>query len=167
MRGATCSRQSGIHRAENFNPRSPCGERRHSSANRINHSRFQSTLPMRGATLFLLPFGLGIKYFNPRSPCGERRGVSFPRSNIPVISIHAPHAGSDVENSIRSSLPSDFNPRSPCGERRLHDLPPSHSHNFNPRSPCGERRGNPPGRIAERRFQSTLPMRGATTSKQP
>ena len=62
-RGGMCS--------TDFNPRSPCGERRN-----INDSETQ-------------------EYdFNPRSPCGERLGGlrGFPDHGI---SIHAPHAGSD------------------------------------------------------------------------
>ena len=57
----------------NFNPRSPCGER-----------------PSSEGASPLDP------YFNPRSPCGERRGKpgrAFPRE---LISIHAPRVGSDA-----------------------------------------------------------------------
>ena len=57
------------------------------------------------------------------------------------ISIHAPHAGSDSA-AVFSAVPwPDFNPRSPCGERRY----VSHMS------------------VRHQRFQSTLPMRGATT----
>ena len=57
------------------------------------------------------------------------------------ISIHAPLTGSDQFNSHRESLLSDFNPRSPYGER-----------------PCSFR-GNQFSGV----FQSTLPLRGATS----
>ena len=57
---------------------------------------FQSTLPMRGATVVLMLFV-----------------VSF------VISIHAPHAGSDRFHSMDVPKGWHFNPRSPCGERPL------------------------------------------------
>ena len=83
---------------------------------------------------------------------------------------------------------SDFNPRSPCGERLSLLRVPRLLSNFNPRSPCGERPGGAvlvyknayisihapragsdhdcdtepyPGR----RFQSTLPVRGATMAR--
>ena len=56
----------------NFNPRSPCGERR----------------PARNRTWT-------TSYFNPRSPCGERHyWVTHYVNGLP-ISIHAPLAGSD------------------------------------------------------------------------
>ena len=103
--------------AVNFNPRSPCGERR--------------GLPGKLDTQ---------RYFNPRSPCGERLprrlnvgltvwiSIHAPRAGSDKnekrmtqedrISIHAPRAGSDYGHS--SCIPKNkyFNPRSPCGERQ-------------------------------------------------
>ncbi len=78
-----------------FNPRSPCGERRRFSYYHDRTFRFQSTLPMRGAT-------------------------KYPQAHayLIAISIHAPHAGSDSLMVCNSSPKNDFNPRSPCGERR-------------------------------------------------
>ena len=103
-------------------------------------SPFQSTLPLRGATRYVLLELRQVYYFNPRSPCGERQGgLNMPevslrfQSTLPLrgataaahrdgdpqaISIHAPLAGSD---------------RVFCRARR---------------KPCA--------------FQSTLPLRGAT-----
>ncbi len=101
-----------------FNPRSPCGERRDSPVILSRCLLFQSTLPMRGAT------HIAVILYIPSS----------------FISIHAPHAGSDCdwvitkppEITFQSTLPmrgatptkqmhpicyTDFNPRSPCGER--------------------------------------------------
>ena len=101
---------------------------------------FQSTLPVRGATLKL----------------SQSKQMSY-------ISIHAPRAGSDMENVPNHTAAVNFNPRSPCGERRSHwNLAALHSY-FNPRSPCGERHGSLTlHRRKNRRFQSTLPVRGAT-----
>ena len=79
----------------NFNPRSPCGERLLSTGFYSRRRRFQSTLPVWGATL---------------SSCG-RGGVMW-------ISIHAPRVGSDLPHSNESAIFWHFNPRSPCGERR-------------------------------------------------
>ena len=61
------------------------------------------------------------------------------------ISIHAPHAGSDVEYHPDFSTVIYFNPRSPCGERHKSTVPTT----------------------ALPRFQSTLPMRGATPVRRP
>ena len=59
----------------------------------------------------------------------------------------------------------DFNPRSPCGERRIRMTRPLDGVHFNPRSPCGERLCADFTRKSHKRFQSTLPMRGATRSR--
>ena len=123
---------------------------------------FQSTLPVRGATTWENINTSRKEYFNPRSPCGERlsatnRGgtdVEF-QSTLPVrgatrglmprqqkgdISIHAPRAGSDRLNGLQMAREENFNPRSPCGERRF-------------RINWG---------ASDEKFQSTLPVRGAT-----
>ena len=108
----------------NFNPRSPCGERRYNSFQIISTIKisihapragsdmcaddirelediFQSTLPVRGATPSEpSPFAPN-SYFNPRSPCGERpENEDYIRDNI-RISIHAPRAGSDAAGHAR------------------------------------------------------------------
>ena len=165
MRGATASFPSCRRCTADFNPRSPCGERRLD-----RHQR------------------PGTAYFNPRSPCGERRACASrttPHGSISIhaphagsdrrllkdmvgvaaISIHAPHAGSDPAHRAGRLQSPDFNPRSPCGERqgrggdlRGHSLISIHAphagsdflaprvvpglSDFNPRSPCGERLEN-------------------------
>ena len=100
---------------------------------------FQSTLPLRGATVFQL--------------AGQQR---------PAISIHAPLTGSDSCKCRFHFAALDFNPRSPYGERRqiLSDI--LRAWNFNPRSPYGERLLQLLFPAAQRLFQSTLPLRGAT-----
>ena len=102
---------------------------------------FQSTLPVRGATLRRSRSRPSASYFNPRSPCGERRvGVARLAHGL-IISIHAPRAGSDRRPCGRARRSRYFNPRSPCGERRrASGRCCSRPGYFNPRSPCGERR---------------------------
>ncbi|EOQ37160.1 hypothetical protein HMPREF1526_02079, partial [Butyricicoccus pullicaecorum 1.2] len=123
-----------------FNPHSPCGERRgvwraavqgiisihtpHAGSDLTLTSRsrmvaiFQSTLPMRGATL--------------------TDGATL---TVVDISIHTPHAGSDrVLVHFSSFCYTNFNPHSPCGERRLLIVLLRIRSYFNPHSPCGERR---------------------------
>ena len=109
---------------------------------RLYASRFQSTLPARGATPVLSGRVPVLIYFNPRSPHGERPlrtalsvSPSFdfnPRSphgerlhfvspsrTRRIISIHAPRTGSDLSGRVRPSRRQYFNPRSPHGERRF------------------------------------------------
>ena len=65
-------RPRSIKRPRHFNPRSPCGERLRSSGTFVLCIGFQSTLPVWGATTFLPGMRKPSLYFNPRSPCGER-----------------------------------------------------------------------------------------------
>ena len=89
--GATVDLNGCSKHYHNFNPRSPCGERRFTSLNiNIKCEKFQSTLPVWGATVEL----------SDNSP------GSF-------ISIHAPRVGSDsrylcqkkFDQSFQSTLP--------------------------------------------------------------
>ena len=77
--------------------------------------------------------------FNPRSPYGERPSIRY-----------------------RIGLIQNFNPRSPYGERQFAGCTVPRSLNFNPRSPYGERRASGVTMHKWHRFQSTLPLRGAT-----
>ena len=111
-RGALSSRE----RVENFNPRSPRGERPDNLFLLPRLSLFQSTLPARGATLAGKPFA----YYE-------------------LISIHAPREGSDLLREGRTNKERNFNPRSPRGERPRWSRKTAGSSHFNPRSPRGER----------------------------
>ncbi len=167
----------------NFNPRSPYGERLLQISNISRYKHFNPRSPygerLRYRTTAVVPAD-----FNPRSPYGERRCETGPYAEIDCISIHAPLTGSDraICGQLIHSI--DFNPRSPYGERLKCSASPWSSSNFNPRSPYGERRNysvndgvvshfNPRSPYGERhgkrqcsfiagRFQSTLPLRGAT-----
>ena len=166
-----------------FNPRSPCGERPGSTRRERWRWRFQSTLPVWGATHEvahdvvdrLFQSTLPVWGATPLVSAVEQQGLfqsTLPvwgatwsvtqlftlvrfQSTLPVwgatlgvevdllradISIHAPRVGSDA-------------PHLGCrGERA----------NFNPRSPCGERLVRMPFSPSTLRFQSTLPVWGAT-----
>ena len=106
--------------------------------------KFQSTLPLLGATNSVIAL-----------------------TGSSIISIHAPLTGSDL--ALYPKVPSSgyFNPRSPYGER--HRVPPCESTagDFNPRSPYGERPIGPTGTDPQDKFQSTLPLRGATNDRDP
>ncbi len=129
---------------KDFNPHSPCGERRKIETVAAKHIIFQSTLPMRGATGRSVCENGKHHDFNPHSPCGER--LLF------LLSL---------------SCGNNFNPHSPCGERPPRSpCRPSRS-DFNPHSPCGERPRLHSCFSQSCRFQSTLPMRGATRYDRP
>ena len=138
-RGATRISAGLLSSAQNFNPRSPHGERLATYWETLKESTFQSTLPARGATTQL-----------------------FLASCVDFISIHAPRTGSDGLITIaykmaefQSTLPargatSSFSMRSAISEFQS-TLPARGATgrcaltrriimNFNPRSPHGERR---------------------------
>ena len=102
------------------------------------------------------------RYFNPRSPCGERPARADIRKRAKLISIHAPRAGSDgLSRGFRSELRISIHAPSAGSDGRS-DSRVLDSENFNPRSPCGERRENRQKQQKTLKFQSTLPVRGAT-----
>ena len=147
---------------------------------------FQSTLPLRGATMVPPPFGRGHHDFNPRSPYGERPhsqnaeiGTRKFQSTLPLRGATVKCGGSKTTNLFQSTLPLRGATRRPkyynlFGGISIH-APLTGSdlagqiffrifEYFNPRSPYGERQSviSPAPTIAL--FQSTLPLRGATIS---
>ena len=160
--GSDHTRPSRTFTANNFNPRSPHGERPAGPVAGADRFPFQPTLPARGAT-------------------STRRSTPSHRT----ISTHAPRTGSDDMERCDTAEQANFNPRSPHGERRQHydrtryhllfqpTLPArgatlSHValllrlYYFNPRSPHGERHCPPLPQRMILLFQPTLPARGAT-----
>ena len=102
-------------------------------------ARFQSTLPLRGATNFQLDFCAfsAISIHAPLTGSDTGLPVLFCAG---LISIHAPLTGSDRWFA-------------PTASSRVH---------FNPRSPYGERQSHRAIKNSSQGFQSTLPLRGAT-----
>ena len=100
-----------------FNPRTPCGVRRHGGRLRQRHGDF-----------------------NPRTPCGVRHGVHWFAPFLDAISIHAPLAGCDAIGAIvrqRAAAISIHAPLAGCD----HASQTGHGGicHFNPRTPCGVR----------------------------
>ena len=146
-----------------FNPRSPWGERRPPCPRYTPRCRFQSTLPVGGATMisrckamycsisihaprggsdeYARSNGGFLVYFNPRSPWGERHDIILMMADL-----------------------IDFNPRSPWGERPGCQHIQLYLPDFNPRSPWGERRNTATDSRRKWPFQSTLPVGGATST---
>ena len=78
-----------------FNPRSPCGERLMFLFHTHGRIRFQSSLPVWGATCEVEGATTISCCFNPRSPCGERLEVGDYVWAWDEVSILAPRVGSD------------------------------------------------------------------------
>ena len=118
MRGATTTPEYQYAIIENFNPRAPCGARRHLSRSEQENQHnfnprapcgarpistvmgtcsvsFQSTRPMRGATIMDW-FGDTFFIISIHAPHAGRDAVGSPAAPNVRISIHAPHAGRDI-----------------------------------------------------------------------
>ena len=144
-----------------FNPRSPCGERPKAGTTGRRWPRFQSTFPLRGATVASLAFCWRLIFQSTFPLRGATRSGRQPV--VPHrISIHVPLVGSDGKAGRRCTVSTYFNPRSPCGERPTAQHMAPRPMDFNPRSPCGERQATRPTGTAHPQFQSTFPLRGAT-----
>ena len=147
---------------DDFNPRSPCGERHRFFGSCEDIVIFQSALPLRGATLHLVTLEGGHE-ISIRAPLAGS-DLHFVAVGVPtVISIRAPLAGSDdiladvfafVPISIRAPLAGSdalvrgfvshiliISIRAPLAGSDIREKPRRiRVRDFNPRSPCGERR---------------------------
>ena len=90
---ATSSKTSNTR--PNFNPRSPCGERRAATCWRVMPITISIHAPLAGSDDDGAETPGAVGDFNPRSPCGERLLEWFDSAVPILISIHAPLAGRD------------------------------------------------------------------------
>ena len=128
-----------------------------------------------------------MMYFNPRAPYGARRGGPGPELGACAISIHAPHTGRDccpvvdlasfilfqstrpIRGATRPKMPiappiSNFNPRAPYGARRKIQIKNAGKDIISIHAPhTGRDPDYQDGRHTGQLFQSTRPIRGATS----
>ena len=127
----------------------------------VNRFGFQSTLPVGGATEFGRFISM-VMQFQSTLPVGG--ATTLFKCFIPpfYISIHAPRGGSDAPMVTNTMFPCNFNPRSPWGERPERELSRVSDSKFQSTLPVGG--ATPYGKITreEYLFQSTLPVGGAT-----
>ena len=146
----------------NFNPLSPCGERRSLGATCDPGEAISIHSPHAGRDCDWRPLDKRQINFNPLSPCGERRSlgatcdpgeaisihsphagrdVTSPgERTITVISIHSPHAGRDATFAVTPVVPPLFQSTLPMrGETEYSGYVFEYNKHFNPLSPCGER----------------------------
>ena len=118
---------------------------------------------MRGATISILSMSSnGI--ISIHAPHAGRDSPPKNWGQGKGISIHAPHAGRDKFSNTFPPVPTDFNPRAPCGARLDSARHTCRPYYFNPRAPCGARPVDSAFIRWMAIFQSTRPMRGATTT---
>ena len=167
LRGATLLVVGLTPRRRHFNPRAPCGARpargpsrrgcrsisihaplagrdRGSSPAMDGPLVFQSTRPLRGATLSPFGDGLSSGFQSTRPLRGATRGPGCPWR--------------------RSG---DFNPRAPCGARRQAATSTTAAPSFQSTRPLRGATFMLGTLRATREFQSTRPLRGATQRHRP
>ena len=145
----------------NFNPRTPCGVRPTGSFFFANTLLFQSTHPLRGATTVILSIARLLE-FQSTHPLRGATFLVLLRVEYVAISIHAPLAGCDLHDRRALSAAGNFNPRTPCGVRPGMDSPPRRSWIFQSTHPLRGATTQLRVLIAADIFQSTHPLRGAT-----
>ena len=124
-------------------------------------AKFQSTLPLRGATtVFWRQYQR--EHISIHAPLTGSDIMGDGGVIAKVISIHAPLTGSDLKlasmgKAIAISIHAPL-----TGSDLLHAEPKIPAIHFNPRSPYGERLWIKLWTMIYRKFQSTLPLRGAT-----
>ena len=121
-----------------FNPRAPCGARPRRLIRPTPRPTFQSTRPVRGATIFS-PASVLLALFQSTRPVRGATVQMLQDVLANEISIHAPRAGRDCSDVARCSCQRDFNPRAPCGARPQGEQGIQGPEDFNPRAPCGAR----------------------------
>ena len=169
-----------------FNPRAPCGARHGQASPDMFGIKFQSTRPVRGATPTSSKSSKTNSTFQSTRPVRGATVVHHALVPAVFISIHAPRAGRDADagqtlsvlytfqstrpvrgatrcTMRRETYQHDFNPRAPCGARPSTSRCCAWHSYFNPRAPCGARPMSAACRLPPQRFQSTRPVRGATS----
>ena len=101
---------------------------------------FQSTRPIRGATLLAACKHILRNNFNPRAPYGARLGRVSRSAGKGTISIHAPHTGRDPEARGQGPGSQGISIHAPHTGRDLKEEVYARNQNhFNPRAPYGAR----------------------------
>ena len=123
-----------------FNPRTPCGVRPAAFFDSYCIGVFQSTHPMRGATVAHLFEPVGKINFNPRTPCGVRHGVDNKGRRAALFQSTHPMRGATGARFFEAVIIAEFQSTHPMRGATMGIA----------------------GSIDWNRFQSTHPMRGAT-----
>ena len=133
-----------------------------------NPGAFQSTRPLRGATLWCRRCKASNIVFQPTRPLRGATGTSpASASGATVISTHAPLAGRDVYMRVKA-ITAHISTHAPlAGRDQVSMAAWIYRRHFNPRAPCGARHSTPGTDSAASIFQPTRPLRGATKLSMP
>ena len=187
LRGATGKISSIEGEPDNFNPRSPYGERRHLWHKGRGRIFISIHAPLTGSDVeadniavdIIISIHAPLTGSDGRKTCptgpapvfqstlplrGATRAFSLPHDQV-IFQSTLPLRGATSERRHRHGSIENFNPRSPYGERLCLRRSSAASTNFNPRSPYGERQHPTDLKRGDPIFQSTLPLRGATITE--
>ena len=148
-----------------FNPRSPCGERLPQTPGAAGTAVISIHAPLAGSDLpRMLPTGT-LMVFQSTLPLRGATNGQWLCTQCHQISIHAPLAGSDPPHCPPNTHKQNFNPRSPCGERHVDETAGCTCILISIHAPLAGSDLILKCRILKiNGFQSTLPLRGATSS---
>ena len=148
--------------SRHFNPRHPYGWRRERCITWILQKLFQSTPPIRVATGNLHRKEV-IEYISIHATHTGGDITELTAELERYISIHATHTGGDMALSVTILVYLHFNPRHPYGWRLGETNRRTVITHFNPRHPYGWRQERRISADGTRLFQSTPPIRVATS----
>ena len=125
---------------------------------------FQSTRPIRGATIIAAIVNGLVSDFNPRAPYGARRGLGDDKLCVSAFQSTRPIRGATRRRKSCSAGCAYFNPRAPYGARRHRGDGPSGGYRISIHAPhTGRDFAASPAIPVCMIFQSTRPIRGATS----
>ena len=163
MKGATYIIRKRLICKFYFNPRSLWRERRFNPGLLCLTKLFQSTLPVKGATLLLFHHPGDFQDFNPRSLWRERPFQKIIYMVYRLISIHAPCEGSDIYLSGAKNVCKYISIHAPCEGSDLYErLSPKLDIIFQSTLPVKGATELRRKKDLTNPFQSTLPVKGAT-----
>ena len=165
LRGATPARGSdrGRQRISIHAPLAGCDVAEF--AVRLARDPFQSTHPLRGATRNPIRMPFNAITFQSTHPLRGATPIPAPKVSFHVFQSTHPLRGATIQLWAIPIFLKYFNPRTPCGVRLGDaDAPPKAIY-FNPRTPCGVRLCARCRGCLIILFQSTHPLRGATSKR--
>ena len=156
-----------VYYQKHFNPRPPCGGRRAYAAGGRWPARFQSTPPVRGATIIPADQFDVQQVFQSTPPVRGATATPTPKIFFRVgFQSTPPVRGATYTDTELRAITVNFNPRPPCGGRRrtsAFSTQPSAISIHAPRA-GGDFYCNT-NWCKNMLFQSTPPVRGATASR--
>ena len=146
-----------------FYPRSPCGERRCTSADHWRATNVSIHALLAESDVTLRAYSMPQSVFLSTLSLRRATGTGIILSRMDGVSIHALLAESDGPRPGKcSARPTFLSTLSLRRATRPADPSPLCTRRFYPRSPCGERRDKVLHKVIPIRFLSTLSLRRAT-----